>query len=320
MRNADETWQTGCVFKIERMSAHDGPGMRTVIFLKGCPLHCRWCHNPEGLNPMPELRWTGSLCTGCGTCVHSCPEHLITMEGNRPVFHRDQCLCCRKCLEACPGGALDIVGMNMTTDDVMLTIMKDIAYYRDSGGGVTLSGGEACAQPRFALEILRRCRDAGIHTALDTSGTVAYETIRAMLPFTDLVLYDVKEIDPQRHTQYTGVDNGIIITNLTLIGQYIKDNEGPALWVRTPLIPNFTFRKENIVAIGNILSTIADYVERWELLAFNGICAEKYDSLGVCWDLYGTEMLSAAQIDDALNWAEESKFSKKKIFRSGFTR
>lgn len=222
----------GSIFDIKRFAVHDGPGIRTTVFLKGCLLSCAWCHNPEGIRRQAELVYFESRCMHCGACVEACPNQAREIIAGEMVYHPERCELCAKCLEACYTGALFQYGQETSVDEVMAVLRQDAEFYQASGGGVTLSGGEPLAQERFAIALLRQCKAEGFHTALDTSGQVPWAVIAAALPYTDLVLYDLKHLDPQQHRYYTGIGNTLILDNLRSL-----DRSGVRLEIRIPLVP-----------------------------------------------------------------------------------
>ncbi len=207
---------TGIVFDIQRYSLHDGPGIRTTVFLKGCPLRCLWCANPESQSPEPSLLARDIRCKSCGACAQACPQGAIRPgEPSGRAIDRGRCDWCMKCVDACLYGSLVVCGKPMGVDEVVDEALRDALFYRNSGGGVTLSGGEVLSQGRFARALLQRCKQQGLHTAVDTSGYAPWKTLEALLPSTDLVLFDVKHLDAEHHRRATGVDNALILENLT---------------------------------------------------------------------------------------------------------
>lgn len=227
--------ETGVVFNIQKYSIHDGPGIRTIVFLKGCPLRCAWCANPESWTLQPVPAFTPASCLGCGACAAACPQRAITMDAARhPVFALERCDGCGACAEACWSGAIKMDGRRMTVAQVMAEVRKDMPFYRNSGGGMTLSGGEALMQPRFSRALLQAARAEGIHTAIETTGFTDPETLRQIADLTDLFLFDVKHVDGTRHKAGTGVHNGQILLNL----QQLVDT-GSRVQVRIPVIPVF---------------------------------------------------------------------------------
>jgi pyruvate formate lyase activating enzyme len=225
---------SGLVFNIQRYSLHDGPGIRTIVFLKGCPLRCLWCHNPEGMGPEPEILCNPSRCLACGRCREDCPVQgagPIGQEG-RSESEFQRCTCCGACAQACPAEARRLVGRRRTAAEVLAEIPRDRVFHEDSGGGATFSGGEPLMQPQFLMALLEACRNCEIHTAIDTSGYVRQEDLLAAARCADLFLYDLKILDDERHRQYTGVSNRLILENLHALGQMHRN-----IWVRMPLIP-----------------------------------------------------------------------------------
>lgn len=274
------------VFNIQRFSLHDGPGIRTTVFLKGCSMQCFWCHNPEGQHPEPELRYFPDRCLACGNCVIACPNHAHELHNGIHVFLRDKCLLNGSCVETCAPRALQIEGRHMTIDEVMKEILFDAAFYRNSGGGVTLSGGEPSLSKDFAVDILKQCKSHGLHTAIETCGECSWPALETLLPFTDLVMMDIKHIDAGKHTQATGQSNDRILTNARRLA-----SNGKPIVFRTPIVPTVNDTEEEI---GQIAAFIRDLKEErskaggaqpapitYELLAFHKLAADKYRSLGL---------------------------------------
>lgn len=250
------------IFDIERGSFVDGPGIRSTVFFKGCNLRCAWCHNPESHSPKPEMLFYKNKCTGCGKCREKCPEELRA------------CTLCGKCTLYCPQDAREICGKERTVDEIMAEIVKDAPFYKTSNGGVTFSGGECMLQIDFLEEILKRCRECGIHTAVDTAGDVPYEYFERILPYTDLFLYDVKCYDSDLHRKYTGVKNDRILKNLKSI---LK--AGASVWVRIPVIPEVNDSEEELQAIKRFLDGDTAPV-RVELLPYHAMGEHKYQAIG----------------------------------------
>ncbi|MGO8694393.1 MAG: glycyl-radical enzyme activating protein [Rectinemataceae bacterium] len=296
----------GLVLEIQRMSTEDGPGLRSTAFLKGCPLECAWCHNPESIDPRPQIQWIGLRCIapstrdGCGACIRACPRGALGRGRTGAVLvDRESCAGCGACAGACPGGAMELLGKRYTAQELARELLKDSAYFKSSDrGGVTLSGGEASAQGAFALETLRLCREAGTHTALDTCGVATWEGLSRLYAETDLVLYDLKEADPVRHESFTGVGNGIVFRNLENTARLMREASMPAaLWIRTPVIPGATDREENLYELGRRVAAIAPpRLERWELCAFNNLCADKYRRLGREWKYARSPLMIASDM------------------------
>ncbi len=274
----------GLIFDIQRFAIHDGPGIRTTLFLKGCPLVCWWCHNPESISPRPQLVAFPGKCIGCGACFQVCPAgaHERLADGSR-IHHRERCTLCGRCAEACCAEALVIEGREITVEEAVAELAKDAPFYANSGGGVTLSGGEPLRQADFTLEVLRLCTERGFHTALDTSGHAPWEDVERVLPFTDLVLYDLKHADPEAHRTYTGISNERILDNLGRISR-----QGKPLEIRIPVIPGINDDLANIDASAAILAGLAG-VTRVALLPYHRLGEAKYARLGRAYRLPGVE-------------------------------
>jgi pyruvate formate lyase activating enzyme len=267
---------SGIVTDIQRFSIHDGPGIRSTVFLKGCNLRCFWCHNPETLAPRPELQLHLERCIGCGTCLSACPNgaHVLTADG-RHEFLRSRCHACGACAATCYAEALTLVGRRYTVDEIMQEVVRDRPFYETSGGGVTLSGGEPLLQFDFSYAILEECQREGIATAIETAANFDWERVAAILPVTDLVMMDIKLLDSGRHRQATGVPNGRILANALALGEC-----GKPLIVRTPVIPGVNDSPEEIAAIAGFCAQLPGLVA-YELLAFHPMAAGKYDALGI---------------------------------------
>ena len=239
----------GKVFQIQRFSLYDGPGVRTVVFLKGCPLRCVWCHNPEGISPRPQILYNPSKCIGCMDCVSACPHGCHQSDNGKHLFDRTSCTGCGACAQNCCTGSLSLAGTEMTAQSVMEQVLRDRGVYQESGGGLTLSGGEPFAQPEFAIQLLRMAKEAGLHTAVETSGYTSPEIMREAAKFTDLFLYDYKVTDPALHQILCGVPNERILTNLTLL-----DTLDAEVILRCPIIPGQNDDPDHIRGIGLIAS------------------------------------------------------------------
>lgn len=241
---------TGTVFEIKRFAVHDGPGVRTVIFLKGCPLRCRWCHNPEGMEPKPQLAYFGHKCLHCGECVKACPNGAHALVDGMHVFTRDACVACGECETACPGRALRLFGHEFTVAEACQAVLSDRDFYRD-GGGVTISGGEPLLQVDFCIGVLKSLKQEGIHCAIDTSGAVPWDGFEQVLPYVDLFLYDIKHIDVCRHREQVGASNQLILANLKRL-----TGHGVRIEIRIPIIPGFNDDTASIAAIGAFLADL----------------------------------------------------------------
>ncbi len=263
----------GIITNIQKFSTGDGPGIRTTVFVKGCPLRCLWCQNPETWRKKPQIAWYKTKCVGCGNCVENCPNGAISEEGDTLVPEKELCKACGRCVEECPKGARELIGKRISPEKVLEEIMKDEVFYEESGGGVTISGGEALVQPDFTEELLRLCKNENIHTALDTSGYAEHEILENILPHVDLVLYDLKHSDSEKHEELTGVPLNKIQKNLKII-----NNHDIPIWIRTPIIPNLTDDVENVRKIAELISELEN-VERYDLLPYNPLVKSDYENI-----------------------------------------
>ena len=265
----------GVVFNIMRYSIADGPGLRTTVFLKGCPLRCAWCHNPESQSPRPQHIFRLDRCLGCEDCLDACPQKAITLEHGGFRLDESECIWCGECVDACPSLAREIKGRTMTVNQVIAEIMKDLPFFEQSRGGVTISGGEPLMQPEFLEALLKECKEQEIHTALDTSGCTKYKVIERMAPHVDLFLYDLKTMNRKVHRQMVGVDNHGILHNLAKLIQ-----DGRQVMVRMPLIPGINDRPGDIEQAGQFLQGLKSR-PAVELLPYHATAKEKYRLLGM---------------------------------------
>ncbi len=266
---------SGIIFNIMRYSVHDGPGVRTTVFLKGCPLHCKWCHNPESIARQKEIILREDRCLRCGDCVAVCEIGAIRQEGDRFVTTRELCIQCGRCIEVCCAEAREIVGKEMTTEEVMAEINKDIVFFDESGGGVTFSGGEPLLQHEFLLSLLQACKQKCIHTAIDTTGFTSPAILKRISEFVDLFLYDLKTLDDAKHREFTGVSNRLILENLRRLSQWRKH-----VIVRMPLIPGINDDEESIRQVGRYVSSLKNLNEI-QVLPYHQTGLEKYRRLGL---------------------------------------
>jgi pyruvate formate lyase activating enzyme len=266
----------GIVTHIQRYSIHDGPGIRTVVFFKGCPLSCLWCCNPETQSFKPELEFIKNLCQQCGQCVKICPEKAVNSElfcPEQAKIDHQKCTVCGKCALVCPSGALKIIGEEMEAEAILTLIKKDGAFYRRSGGGVTLSGGEPLFQPDFAIQLLRACHNLNINSAIETCGLAAQNIFEQTLPFTDLFLYDIKNLEPLKHQRLTGASNKLILSNL----RWLRKKTAHVI-LRLPLIPGFNMDKENLQSVSRLVNDLG--IEEVNLMPFHQMGKDKYSHLG----------------------------------------
>jgi pyruvate formate lyase activating enzyme len=265
----------GVIFNIQTYSIHDGPGIRTTVFIKGCPLRCAWCQNPESQMGIPQLFFNRELCAGCGRCLQVCPEGAIELHEGKSWTNRIVCRGSGKCVEVCPNEARNMAGRYVTAGEVFKKVMEDKIFYERSGGGVTLGGGEPLASPEFSASLLRLCKNAGIHTALDTCGYAKWETVKQILLHVDLVLYDLKHMDPAAHRLYTGVSNEIILENAKRICKELHIS----LLARIPIIPGFNDSIGNIEATGRFIATELGASTEVYLLPYHQLGEVKYQKL-----------------------------------------
>jgi pyruvate formate lyase activating enzyme len=316
------TAESGLIVNIQRLSTEDGPGIRSTVFFKACSLSCRWCQNPEAISARPEVQWFHARCLGCGTCVASCPDGAITADESGVTIDRERCNGCGACSSRCPANALETVGKRVNVRQLTEDLTKDRAFYEQSGGGVTLSGGEPLAQPDFAANLVGNLRKAGMDTALDTCGMAAPAAIARLLPDVSLVLYDFKLIDPVRHLAFTGQSNELVLENFASVVEAARRRAGKlSVWVRTPLVPGATATAENLSGIGRYLAdTALGAVERWELCAFNNLCRDKYRRLGKSWEYSETPLMSGAELDELAEYARASGVDPRIVSVTGAAR
>ena len=266
---------TDTIFDIRRYSIHDGPGIRTAVFFKGCPLNCMWCHNPEGRAYGPELIFRPARCILCDDCLDVCPNEAVSRHEDEIRIDRTRCKVSGNCAVACPAEALEVVGREMTVEQVLTEIERDRTFYEQSNGGVTFSGGEPLARPRFLLELLSACRERSLHSAVDTSGFTSWKVLDDIRQFVDLFLYDLKLMDDARHRQWAGVTNEAILSNLKRLAEL-----GQNLLIRIPIIPGINDDEANLHATGKFLASLPTRFPV-ELLAYHDIATTKYSGLGL---------------------------------------
>lgn len=280
---------------IQHYSLHDGPGIRTTVFFKGCPLRCRWCSNPTTQSMGRELLQKKAQCLGCGQCAAHCPRGAILPESGPPRIDRKLCDACGLCVASCPGKSLLMAGQEYSLDAVLKRISKDALFYRNSGGGVTLSGGEVLAQHAFATELCRRCAALGIHTAIETSGFAPYEHFKALALAADMVFYDIKHLDPARHKALTGQDNSLILGNLE---RFLAET-GKPVHLRLPLVPGLNDDAAHLEAYGGYLLRLPAGPDL-EVLPYHRLGKDKYAMLGREYDLGDTSPLAREEAEAAV--------------------
>jgi len=295
------------IFNVQKYNMYDGPGVRTLVFFKGCPLRCKWCANPEGLEKKFQVMFKRDSCIDCGACATVCPVgiHTISKELKHEVNHSIDCIGCRKCQDVCTESALSIVGEVKTISELMEIIEEDVSFYDVSGGGVTLGGGEVLMQPEFAANLLMTCKQEGINTAIETSGYAKLESILKVAEFTDLFLFDIKHIDPQRHYDLTGVHNERILENLKALlhGRYnVK--------VRMPLLKGINDNPDEIARVIEFLMPFHDYknFKGIDLLPYHKLGVNKYKQLCMEYPIEGDPSLSSEELDMIESWIKEYDF------------
>jgi pyruvate formate lyase activating enzyme len=265
----------GTIFNIMRFSVYDGPGIRTTVFLKGCPASCLWCHNPEALSGKIQLMVRKDRCRHCGDCAAACPRNAIFLQDGETATDRKRCLQCGACVDVCYAEARELVGRSITVNALMDEISRDILFFEESGGGVTFSGGGPLQQNEFLREILKACKRRGLHTAVDTTGYAPPEVLQRIAEWTDLFLYDLKLMDDMRHREFTGISNGVILQNLKELAA-----GGNQVQIRVPLVPGINDSRENIREMGRFVATIPN-VKEIELLPYHAAGIGKYERLGL---------------------------------------
>ena len=274
-----ESGGTGIVFNIQRYQIHDGPGIRTIVFLKGCQLGCFWCSNPEGKNKDFNLYYLRSRCKLCGSCVEICPQNANAMTEDRIIINREICQKCGKCVDNCLYSAREIKGQIMTVDQIVKEVEKDRSFYFTSGGGVTIGGGEPLFQAEFTKNILRKCKNRGIHTAIETSGCGPWKDLEEILPYTDWIFYDIKIFDTRKHKKYTGVSNELILDNAMKLSAAIRKRE-IHLIVRIPVVPGVNNSKKNIIQTAEFVKKHMPLAAEIEILKYHSLALGKYEALG----------------------------------------
>ncbi len=278
---------TGFVTNIQRCSTEDGPGIRTTVFFKGCPMSCIWCHNIETINANPVIVWYSVKCIGDQACVRACPESAIELTPDGMKIDRNLCKVCGTCEDECPTGAMKLMGNSWDSDSLVEELLRDKVFFTTSNGGVTLSGGEATYQSDFAIDIAIGLQANEVHVALDTCGYCSEKIMRDTLQHVDMVLYDLKIMDPQKHEEFTGVPLDRVLANAKIVAE-----SGKPVWIRTPIIPEHTDSEENIRSIAQFIVEKLPNVVRYDLLAFNRMCTDKYKLFDLEYPLKDADLIS----------------------------
>ena len=291
------------IFDVQRFSIHDGPGIRTTIFMKGCPLQCDWCSNPESQHIAPEIMFDRSRCIKCGGCLKVCPTcATFELEGEIRI-NREACIACGQCVKVCNGEARQIAGRYMTIEELVEEVKKDELFYRNSGGGVTISGGEPSIQVNATRDLLKRLQENGLHTTLDTCGHANREDLEKILSYVDLVLFDLKHMDSEKHREYTGFSNEVILDNLELIV-----SKGIPTWVRIAIIPGYNDSEENIKEMARFISWLnsmkPNVIIEVNLLPYHNLGTSKYKSLGREYKLGDTKAPEPELINERKGWVQ----------------
>ena len=290
---------TGKIFEIKPFAVHDGPGIRTTVFFKGCPLKCVWCHNPEGMSIQPEIAVFGSKCVRCGECLFACHLHEIDENGIHTINRKD-CKACCNCVKMCMPQALKLYGTCYTPDKLFKVVFDDFDFYQNSGGGITCSGGEPLMQPEFLTGFLSLCKEAGLHTAVDTSGYARWQDFEKILPLADIFLYDIKHMDNEEHKKLTGKDNLLILKNLRKLSE-----NGAALEVRLPIIPGINDGKNNLRATVEFLKDLKT-LTLVRPLQYHAFSVTKYDSVGKGHKMPSATGQEKATMQKAFNYITDS--------------
>lgn len=286
---------TGLIFDIKHYAIHDGPGIRMTVFMKGCPLACTWCHNPESISSKQQKMFYATKCIGCAVCVKACPNNALSLTEDGIVTDYDACQLCGICTEVCPTRALEMTGRTVTVKELIKTIEKERVFFDQSGGGVTVSGGEPLAQPDFLLELLQACGEKGLHRVVDTSGQTNSTTLLKVAEHTEHFLFDLKHMDPVEHKKWTGIDNRTILENLSLLAK-----SGANITIRIPLIKGVNSDEENLEAFADFISSLDGEPKSVDLLPFHNIAISKHKHLNQPCDLGGMAAPSPETIEKAI--------------------
>lgn len=298
----------GTVFDISRYCLDDGPGIRTTVYLKGCPLRCMWCHNPESNLKSIQIGYEAQKCVGCRACAYACPDNCHEFVENQHIFHREKCVACGKCVESCEYEALTQIGKKMTVEQVMKTVLRDMSFYKTSGGGMTISGGEALYQPEFTKALFMSAKEKGIHTCIETSGYAKTEKLLEITPYVDLFLYDIKQMNPVKHKEVTHIDNTLILHNLKQL-----DERNAEIVLRLPIIPGVNDNQEHFCKVGELADGL-DHVKYLEVLPYHPLGLSKATLLGIEMPYSSRDVPETATVD---KWVTDIQtYTKKKVIKS----
>lgn len=294
------------IFNVQKYNMYDGPGVRTIVFFKGCPLRCKWCSNPESIRPVYQILYKSNLCVNCGACARVCPAGLHTLNnGVHEVKRNNDCTGCRRCRAACPQAALEIAGEQKSLSELLEIIREDAMFYEMSGGGVTLGGGECTMQAEAAKNLLMACKQEGIHTAIETCGYTKTDQLLELAEYVDLFLFDIKHMNPERHNELTGVSNDLILHNLT---ELLKHRH--QVTIRMPMLKNMNDSQEEISQVIEFLMPYKDYpnFKGIDLLPYHKLGVNKYNQLGQEYPIEGDPSLAEAEIDQIEEWIKAYQF------------
>lgn len=275
------------IYKIDRLNTHNGPGFRTVVYFKGCPLHCTWCHNPEGISFKPEVWFNASKCIGCNTCVEECPNSALSLSEKGIDINRSRCTGCQHCVSVCPTKAMEAIGEKTSVEELMRIIKQDKMLFEASNGGLTVTGGEPGSHLPFVIELFKQCQAQGIHTAFDTSGVIPVSQLEKVLAYTDLLFLDLKIAQAEKLHQYTGLALQHWRYTVQFLNNYTKEHPELKIEIRTPLVPKVNDDNESLKAMETLLNETFTKVPDWEWCMFNDLCEDKYNRMGMHWQHQG---------------------------------